>query len=147
MDISMRQKKVWCFLLHIKRPSEKEQKPLQQATGGEGYASYFRTASEECVQADGSTKQVDSKKLTGNLPRQDTPPVASFHCLEGAIINHLQVNNTTGNCFYARSQCCEERPLVSLACPSAWNESASAGRDFQGKFIFVGSNQVWSKSN
>jgi hypothetical protein len=42
---------------------EKEQKPQQQATGGEGSASYFRTASKERVQADGSTKQVDSKKL------------------------------------------------------------------------------------
>jgi hypothetical protein len=65
---------------------KEEQKPLQQATGGEGCASYFRTASEERVQADGATKQVDSKKLTGNLPRPDTPPVARFHYLEGATI-------------------------------------------------------------
>jgi hypothetical protein len=82
MDITMRQENVWRFLLHIKRPWEKEQKPQQQATGGEGYASYFRTASEECVQADGSTKQVDSKKLTGNLLRPDTPPVIRFQCLK-----------------------------------------------------------------
>ena len=86
IDTTMKQVNVWCFLLHIKRSTEREQKPQQQATGGEGRASYFRTASKERVQADGSTKQVDSKKLTGNLPRPDTPPVACFHYLEGATI-------------------------------------------------------------
>jgi hypothetical protein len=104
----MKQVNVRCFLLHIKRPTENEQKAQQQATGGEGCASYFRTANEEHIEADGSTKQVDSKKLTGNLPRPDTPPVACFHYFEGAtivpIINQLQGNNITGTCFYARSQ-------------------------------------------